>query len=116
MIQDPTHFTENSSSLIDIFIVSNKNRVINCGVGDPFLHEDICYHCPMYGILKFCKLKRKAFSRRIWQYDHGNYDLLKQKAVDTDWNSLRHDNINIYTQISTDQILIWLNHVYLTKL
>ena len=29
MIQDPTHFTENSSSLIDLIIVSNKNRVIN---------------------------------------------------------------------------------------
>ena len=79
--------------------------MINCGVGDPFLHQDIRYHCPIYGILNFCKPKRKAFSRRIWQYDHGNYDLLRQKAVDTDWNLLRHDNIDTYAQTITDQIL-----------
>ena len=37
MIQDPTHFTENSSSLIDLLIVNNKNRVTTCGVGESFL-------------------------------------------------------------------------------
>ena len=47
MIQEPTHFTEHSSSLIDIIIVSNKRHVINCGVSDPFLHQDTRYHCPI---------------------------------------------------------------------
>ena len=71
MIQDPTHFIENSSSLIDLIIVSNKNRVINCGVGDSFLHEDIRYHCPIYGILNL-QAKTKSFltsdmAIRSWQ-------------------------------------------------
>ena len=37
MIKDPTHFTENSSSLIDLVLQRNENHVIHCGVGDPFL-------------------------------------------------------------------------------
>ena len=49
-IQEPTHFTETSSSLIDLLIVSNKRHIINCGVSDPFLHQDTRYHCPIYGI------------------------------------------------------------------
>ncbi|MCG8033360.1 MAG: reverse transcriptase family protein, partial [Candidatus Thiodiazotropha taylori] len=101
----PTHFTEHSHSLIDLFIDSNKNRVIYSGVGDPFLQQDIRYHCPIYGILNFCKPRQKAFSRRIWKYEQGNYQLLRQKALETDWNSLQHNNINIYAQNITKEIL-----------
>ena len=35
-INEPIHFTEHSSSLIDILLVSNKDHLILCGVGDPF--------------------------------------------------------------------------------
>ena len=37
IITEPTHFTENSSSLLDIILVNNKNDVTTRGVGDPFL-------------------------------------------------------------------------------
>ena len=42
-INQSTHFTENSSSLIDILIVSNKDYLILSGVGDPFLNQQIRY-------------------------------------------------------------------------
>ena len=35
-INQPIHFTENSSSLIDILLVNNKTHLIANGVGDPF--------------------------------------------------------------------------------
>ena len=38
-INQPTHFTENSSSLIDIILVSNKDNLIVSGVGDPFFES-----------------------------------------------------------------------------
>ena len=79
-ISEPTHYTENSSSLIDILLVSNKNSIIYSGVGDPFLSQNTRYHCPVFGILNFSKPKRKAFNRRIWIYEQGNYDLLMEKA------------------------------------
>ena len=53
MIKDPTHFTENSSSLIDLVLVSNENHVIHCGVGDPFLQQELWYHCPIWCLKLF---------------------------------------------------------------
>ena len=44
-------------------------------------------------------------NKKLSHVEYGNYDLLRQKAVDTDWNSLRPDNINNYAQNITDQIL-----------
>ena len=75
------------------------------GVGDPFLHQDVRYHCPVFGILKFSKRKRKAFKRQIWSYNNGNYDLLRNKALTTDWDSLKDRNIDTYAQNISNSIL-----------
>ena len=95
-ISQPTHFTENSSSLIDILLVNNKNYLIVSGVGDPFLNQEIRYHCPIYGIFKFSKPKFVSFTRHIWNYDQGNYDLLRNKATSFDWDYVRDNDTNIY--------------------
>ena len=52
-IEEPTHFTETSSSLIDLLLVNNNEHLILSGVGDPFLHQDIRYHCPVFGVFNF---------------------------------------------------------------
>ena len=57
-IDKPTHF-------IDIVLVSNKYHVLLSGVGDPFLNQELRYHCPVYGILKYSKPKFKTFLRRV---------------------------------------------------
>ena len=54
-INAPTHFTENSSSLLDIMLVTNNNNVLLSGVGEPFLHQDVRYHCPVFSVFKFTK-------------------------------------------------------------
>ena len=95
-INQPTHFTENSSSLIDILLVNNKTHLIVSGVGDPFLNQEIRYHCPIYGIFKFSKPKFVSFSRHIWNYDQGNYELLRNKATSFNWDSLKDNDINTY--------------------
>ena len=104
-ITQPTHFTETSSSLIDVILVSNKDHLVISGVGDPFLHQELRYHCPVFGILKFSKPKVKAFKRHIWSYDKGNYELLSNKARDTDWDSLRDENIDTYATNISNSIL-----------
>ena len=95
-IDQPTHFTENSSSLIDIVLVSNKDHLLLSGVGDPFLNQDLRYHCPIYGNFKFSKPKFKTFSRHVWYYEQGNFNLLRDKASLFDWESLRDSDINVY--------------------
>ena len=83
-VEQPTHFTENSYSLIEIILVSNKNNLILSGVGDPFLDQELRYHCPIFGIFKFLKPKFKSFLRHIWRYEYGDYNLLRQKASSID--------------------------------
>ncbi|MCW4344426.1 MAG: reverse transcriptase domain-containing protein [Candidatus Thiodiazotropha endolucinida] len=104
-IEQPTHFTEHSSSIIDIILVSSKDNLILSGVGDPFLDQDIRYHCPIYGIFKFTKPKCKTFKRHIWNYEQGNYDLLRNKAMLVDWNSLQDDDVDIYSENIKSTIL-----------
>ena len=115
-INQPTHFTEHSSSLIDILLVDNKDQLIVGGVGDPFLNQDLRYHCPIYGIFKFSKPKIKTFTRHVWSYEQGDYDLLRQKAfmsIAIDWNLLQNDNIDVHAKnINTAIKSIALN-VYL---
>ena len=40
-ITQPTHFTENTSSLIDVIFLTNKENLILSGVGDPFLNQEL---------------------------------------------------------------------------
>ncbi|MCG8032214.1 MAG: endonuclease/exonuclease/phosphatase family protein [Candidatus Thiodiazotropha taylori] len=104
-ICQPTHYTEHSSSLIDIILVSNKEHIILSGVGDPFLNQQMRYHCPIFGILKFAKPRLKSFDRHIWDYKNGNYHLLREKASAIDWNSLIHENVDIYSNNLKNSIL-----------
>ena len=83
-INEPTHFTENSSSGIDLILVSNKYHLVLSGVGDPFLNQEVRYHCPIYGVFKFSKPKQNTYTRHIWSSGRGNYELLRQKASNTD--------------------------------
>ena len=84
MINDSTHFTETSSSLIDIMLVSYPANILFSGVGDPFLNLDIRFHCPAFRVFKFSKSHCTVFKRQIWMYQEGNYESLKQKFSDTD--------------------------------
>ena len=104
-IAEPTHYTETSSSLIDLILVHNQDSLVASGVGDPFLEQDLRYHCPIFGLLKFTKPKPKSYTRQIWNYGQGDFQLLRAKAVEIDWKALRHENIDIYATNITNHIL-----------
>ena len=95
-VEEPTHFTENSHSLIDLILVSNKDFVFRTGVAEPFLDQPVRYHCPIYGLFKFSKPKAKTYSRTVWKYDQGDYDQLRQDIKDTNWDLVKHDDVNKY--------------------
>ena len=103
-INDPTHFTEHSHSLIDIILASNVNRLVLSGVGDPFLNKEMRYHCPIFGILNFSKCKRKSYLRHTWSYDRGDYTLLRQKATEISWETLSDLDVNKHAQNISDHI------------
>ena len=58
-VSEPTHFTENSSSLIDIILTNDKSNLIYSGVAEPFLNQNVRYHCPTYGVFTIYKRFKK---------------------------------------------------------
>jgi hypothetical protein len=104
IIDEPTHFTEHSSSILDLFFVKNITNVVLSGVGDPFLEQDKRYHCPIYCIFMYKKLKIKSFNRKVWLYEKGNYDLLRHTASNTDWTELSDNDTDNFSLKITNQI------------
>lgn len=105
LILEPTHYTETSSSVIDLFLISNKNHVLLSGVGEPFLDQNLRYHCPIYCVLHFNKYVSPTYTRQIWLYDRGDFQSLSRELEETDWNSLHNNDIDIYATNITDKIL-----------
>ena len=98
---------ENSSSLIYILLVTNKNHLLSSGVSDPFLDQPVRYQCPIFEIFKFSKHRCKSFTRHIWNYDQGDYNRMREKASAIPWEDLQHDDINVYADniLSTIDII-----------
>ena len=105
LISEPTNLTESSSSVIDLILVSNLLSVDISGVGEPFLMQDIRYHCPVFCIFKFKRRVVKPFRRKIWMYEQGNYDSFRQKVYDFDCKSIRDNDVNLYARTFTDNLL-----------
>ena len=41
LINEPTNFTETSSTIIDLFLTANKDNILLSGVDDPFLDQNV---------------------------------------------------------------------------
>ncbi|CAC5355799.1 unnamed protein product [Mytilus coruscus] len=105
LIDEPTHFTEQPSSLLDLFMTNNVNAVTYCGVRPPLL-EQLRYHCPIIGLLNFPKTCHKSFKRKIWLYDRGDYTKYRNILSGNKWNSITDsDNIEDMTATITHIIL-----------
>jgi hypothetical protein len=84
MIDEPTHFIRHSSSLIDLILTNNVNRLIYIGVG-PALTDQIRYHCPVIWFINYPKTTTKPLKRKLWLYEHSDYEKLKQNLVSVNW-------------------------------
>ncbi|MCG8116730.1 MAG: reverse transcriptase domain-containing protein, partial [Candidatus Thiodiazotropha endolucinida] len=104
LITEPTHKTENSSSAIDLIFTSDKNAVLVSGVGDPFLDQNIRYHCPIFFVLNFKKYVTHVFHRHIWLFDRGDYQSFSHEVQNTNWNELKSNDVDTYAKNITDKI------------
>ena len=85
LITEPTYFTEPSSSLIDVILVSNSDNVLVSEVCDPFIPNAISHHCLIVVRLKFLKPKQKHYRRKTWKYDQGDYVNYRQILSEVNW-------------------------------
>ena len=104
-MDEPTNYTEFSSTIIDLIMVSNIHSVYLSGVGEPFLTQDIIYYCPTYCIFKFKKDISRPFIRKKWLYAKGDYDKFRQIVNDYDWASTYDEDVNLYATNFTNSLL-----------
>ena len=105
LINEPTHYTETSSSIIDLILVSNLRSVELSGVSEPFLLHDVRYHCPVFIIFTFNKQVSKSFVREIWLYNQGDFNRLRQRIAEFDWETVKSEAVNLYASNFTDQLI-----------
>ena len=67
LINNPTHFTENSKSIINVIILKHAHNAISSFVSDPISPALTIHHCSIACVLKFAKLKTNNYRRHIRQ-------------------------------------------------
>jgi hypothetical protein len=105
LIDEPTHFTETSQSLIDLIFVTNINNIVKAGVGEHFLNQEHRFHLPVFCLLKFRKPSQRGFQRTIWEYNRGDFDKLRQDLLNYNWHTCTHADIDTYADNITNQII-----------
>ncbi|WAR31640.1 LOW QUALITY PROTEIN: hypothetical protein MAR_034182, partial [Mya arenaria] len=103
-ISQPTHFTETSSSIIDLFLTSNSDINIQYVV---FVNPSKInqFHCPVFCSCNLSKPFQQPYRRLILKFGRGYYELLRIKVGNFDWSSLLDDSLDTYATISTSQLL-----------
>ena len=75
LVQEPTHYTENSSSVIDLILIRNISNVLTTCVTDCFL-----------------PVLKETFKRLIWNYNLADYDLYR--TLLSEHNLVENLNLN----------------------
>ena len=102
LINEATHFTESSSSLIDVILVNKANNILASDVCDPFIPNLIRFHCPLAVLLKFLKPKRICYTRKVWKCDLGDYSKYRRLLSAIHWDDvLMGDVDNVANKISS---------------
>ena len=88
-IDEPTRITATTQTLLDPVITNNINFVEKAGVIPPFCSD----HHGTFAELNFKVPHAIAYTRRVWQYDEGNYEEIRQLFTEADWNGMITDNV-----------------------
>lgn len=107
LVNEPTHFTEHSSSLIDLILARSNTNVLMSEVADTFIPNQIRYHCPIILLLKFFRPKNKTFKRRIWNYKLANFDRYRVILSEYNLDEKLQENfdIDVNVQQITDALI-----------
>ena len=92
-INEPTRITETSSTLLDQFITNIPFYVKNSGVKPPVSKND---NCTIFLTLLFRCKKKKAYTRRMWDYENADFNLFRNTLQTIKWEECFNTNdVNI---------------------
>ena len=105
LIKEATHYTEHSVSLIDLIMVRNESNILISGVADPFISDQIRYHCPTVVLLKFTRPTLSSYKRKIWNYARADFDKFREILREHDLaTQIQHTDINTGVQQITEAV------------
>ena len=86
-------------------VIKPKLNMQNQIYKEPFLEQDIRYHCPVFCVLNFNKQKTHVFKRNIWLFDQGDYQSLSNELRNTNWEIFKDADINKYAKNVTAHLM-----------
>ena len=95
LISECTHFTESSSTLLDLLIVNNTDIVEFSGVGENILPNTVRYHCPIFCVLKVPKSHTRTYKRKIWTFSKTDFQDYQTNLKNQDWDALISNDIDL---------------------
>ena len=107
LITEPTSITENSSTLIDLFLTNNPQNITYSAVCEPFLDVNIRYHRPIVALINSPKQTDFIVRRKIWLYNRGDYENFRSNIGNKEWDPLFNNQLSIdeITKNLTDTVL-----------
>lgn len=104
-ICDPTRYGHNSYSLLDPILTTDGVSVLESNTIP--IDRTISDHDPTF-IVFDCGYKNKtSYTRSVWLYNQGNYDLFRQRIIETNWDLVINDqpNVDIACELFTKTFL-----------
>jgi hypothetical protein len=102
-IKEPTRYTANRDSKLDLILTNLPKLIYNVGVGGPVHEND---HCTIYGVFNLKTIKRQTFERDMWDFKNANFDLFREELGNTNWDScFESENIDEISEKWTELFL-----------
>jgi hypothetical protein len=95
IITNPTRVTSNSSTLIDITVLSSSVHCFDAGIFET--DRNITDHYGTYVHVKTDFMLEEPYKRRIWEYKKANFTLLNELIESTDWSFIEHGTVDTAT-------------------
>ena len=114
VITEPTHILENSSSCIDLIFFNQSNLITDSGV-HPTLHSK-CHHQIIYLKLNLKIEYPPPYTRKIWDYNRSETDLINRSIESFDWSKL-FSGKNVHEQVDLfNETLLNIFHQFIPNI
>jgi uridine kinase len=100
IINEPTHYTDNNATLIDIVATTSADLIEHFEVTTPSLSN----HCDLSILINIETPKNECFARKVYKYTEADWAKLKQDIKNYDWEAvLRLEDINEQAKVWTEE-------------
>ena len=94
LVNEPTHFSGNSATCIDLVVTNQPNIINDCSI-KPSLHST-CHHQINHVEVNIINPPLPSYKRKIWHYNRANTNAINKSMTEFDWenklNTLSHPN------------------------